>query len=140
MNYIYLSRELDNEARKTGYPNCPDDVIKEVLDFIGNIKTKSSCFYQIEIRFLYDQNIKSKLINQIGYGNDYYCGCCNRFYSSVQSKKNHSKSKFHNKNLLIGDVGKEIRGLIIKRLVDKYRNSSIKNIRIKNIVYREIWD
>ena len=147
MNYILLARELDNEARKSGYPNCPDDVIKEVLSFIGNIKSKSTCFYRIETRFIYDktwikfnEKTETKLINQTGYRNEYYCGCCHRFYSSAQSKKNHLKSKLHDKKFLIGDLGKMNRGEIIKRLMDYYRTSLIKNIRIKKVKYYEMWD
>ena len=147
MNYILLGRELDSEARKSGYPNCPDELIELVIGYVGNITAKSSCFYRIETQFLYDKTwIKyndkkpTKLINQIGYRNEYYCGCCNRFYSGLQSKKGHSKSGIHNRNLPNGDLGKLTRGNIIKKLMDYYRNSLIKNIRIKKIVYREIWD
>ena len=63
-NYFNLSRFLDKQAREEGLNHCPDDMLKSILDFTGDINQKGLGFYCIRLKIDYTRTYDNDLIDR----------------------------------------------------------------------------
>jgi len=146
MNYLQLGRELDRMAREDGeYIDCPDDILKLVIEYTGQIDRKPTFLYKITTRFNYDRTryrilsnrYENKIVlrNASGCMDNYYCSCCDRFYKGWSS---HLKTDKHIRNMKNGDCGKRID--VLEQVEKYYLHSRICNIKVKDEPrIRDVW-
>ena len=114
IDYIKIGRILDNIARYDGYHCFPDDLLSKIFDYTGNINEKPENLYIV--RITYDVRIKkignlllNRKIRYMGFANKkikrtsierdefYYCGFCDKFFTSKPIY--HNNTKRHKKQL-----------------------------------------
>lgn len=163
MEYILLGRTLDTVAREAGYLYTPDQILKEIVEYAGNVKLKPSHVYEMVIYYKYDsyrqllnqenaeinvantildnEGVVHKLIKKNVKGSlQYsYCACCNHFYGSPNT---HIESKKHKTNSLQPEpsnsvVRKAIRAEMRERFATRYSWTMHKNIRVVRYTVRD---
>ena len=63
--YFTLSRELDRLGREEGLQHCPDDLLKNIIDYTGDINEKSIGFCKLEIKVNYDKQLRTEYIDDV---------------------------------------------------------------------------
>ena len=144
MNYILLGRQLDTLSQEDGYLYTPDEILKEIIEYVGNINRKPEYMYSVNVNIKYDyyrrrRDNEWKLIkkDKIGWVSFDYCGCCDRFY---KNPKGHLKTLKHEDYRKKGDKLVDIKDKITLKVHTIYGNGlSMKNLSIKEIIMRDYW-
>ena len=101
MDYIVLGRQLDTLAKNDHHKESPDDVLKLILKYTGDIHMKSTNIFSIVINFRYqwslinyDENGNPSVssTNKTGVKHSYCCETCGSIFNDPKS---HYRSKSH---------------------------------------------
>ena len=136
MQFIELARTFDDEAKKSGYQHAPDDMLKLMFEYVGNIEEKPTGMFKYivdvqykasksrftwekdadstEIEYMLDENTNQPKVFADKF-TFYYCSSCNRFYERCLS--NHFITKTH-----------------LFRCKNKEKKEDMSNVRIENHV------
>lgn len=135
MEAINLSRELDSMAEDSGYEYCPDDILKTILSYTGDMNRYPTGFYQIKVKYNYYYENERKKMKRISRSSWIkYCSCCECIYQGIES---HIRTDKHKNNYILnGDKNKCNKMEILTHLFLLHKCQA-KEIQIDSIEYHE---